>query len=232
MVRCVPAHTEAMDVDFYTLERPVQDRFSDATRSIGLPTPILWEAPESHSGGYWLLAAAVIMGGLGFSLLRGFGSLDSALAIAPPALAAASGLAVAAASYCLLRALARRHARATIPYRPGLYLFPAGVFDARSDPIRVYLHPELQGASVVDGARLKVAGKSGEFVFRLPNAETAEQAREAFGRSRELYEQAARSDHRRERAMLDPLVDSGFSSPFSPKQRLLRRKPLWARLAL
>lgn len=32
--------------------------------------------------------------------------------------------------------------------------------------------------------------------------------------------------------MLDPLVDSGFSSPFSPKQRLGRLAPWWAKAAL
>jgi hypothetical protein len=56
---------EEMDVDFYRLERPIQDRFSDATRSIGLPTPILWEAPSANTGASWLLIAAPALGALG-----------------------------------------------------------------------------------------------------------------------------------------------------------------------
>lgn len=221
-----------MDVDFYRLERPIQDRFSDATRSIGLPTPILWEAPPSTAGASWFLIATPIFLTLGWAIVHGFGSLESAYAIAPVGFAAGYGLAVAAIAYCLLRLFAGRSARAAIPYRPGLYLFPAGVFDARNDPIRVFLHPELQGASIVDGTRLKVSSTHGEFVFRLPDADTAAQARDAFEKARGMYDQAARSEHRREQAMLDPLVDSGFSSPFSPKHRLGRQSPWWAKGAL
>ena len=223
---------EAMEVDFYRLERPVQDRFSDATRSIGLPAPILWEAPAANGGVPWLLLAVPISIALVWALVHGFGSLESPLAIAPVAFAAGYAVAVSAVTYCLLRMFGGRSARASIPYRPGLYLFPAGVFDARTDPIRVFLHPELKGASVVDGTTLRVASSQGEFVFRLPDPSTAEQARETFERAREMYQHAARSEHRREQAMLDPLVDSGFSSPFSPKQRLGRSSPWWVKAAV
>ncbi|HEX3593770.1 MAG TPA: hypothetical protein VHU80_01675 [Polyangiaceae bacterium] len=221
-----------MEVDFYRLERPIQDRFSDATRSIGLPAPILWEAPPTNSGAPWLLLAVSVSIALVWSGVHGFGHLDSSLAIAPVAFAAGYAVAVAAITYCLLRVFAGRSARASIPYRPGLFLFPAGVFDARHDPIRVFLHPELKGASVVDGTRLRVSSNQGEFLFRLPDAGAAEQARDTFERARDMYEQAARTEHRREQAMLDPLVDSGFSSPFSPKQRLGRRLPWWAKAAV
>ena len=221
-----------MYVDFYSLERPVQDRFSDATRSIGLPAPILWEPPSPNTGGSWLLGAVGLLAALGWAVAHGFGSLDSSVALAPALFAVGYAVAVAGIAYCLLRFLGGLSARAAIPYRPGLYLFPAGVFDAREDPIRVYLHPDLTDASVVDGTRLRINSAQGQFVFRLPNADTATQAKEAFDRAREMYEQAARSEHRREQAMLDPLVDSGFSSPFSPKQRLGRRLPWWGRAAL
>jgi hypothetical protein len=221
-----------MEVDFYRLDRPVQDRFSDATRSIGLPAPILWEAPATKSGAPWLLFVVPVSIALVWALVQGFGSLTSPLAIAPVAFAVGYAVAVAAVTYCLLRMFGGRSARASIPYRPGLFLFPAGVFDARNDPIRVFLHPDLQGASVVDGTRLRVSTNQGEFVFRLPDADTAAQARETFERARDIYAQAARSEHRREQAMLDPLVDSGFSSPFSPKQRLGRSAPWWVTAAV
>ncbi|HVW27647.1 MAG TPA: hypothetical protein VHC69_19915 [Polyangiaceae bacterium] len=221
-----------MEVDFYRLERPVQDRFSDATRSIGLPAPILWEAPAANTGAKWLLLSAPIAIGVVWGLVHGFGSLESPFALEPAAFAVGYAVAVAAIAYFLLRMFGVRSARASIPYRPGLYLFPAGVFDARHDPIRVFLHPDLKGVSVVDGSSLRVSSSQGEFVFRLPNADTAAQARDTFERAREMYEQAARSEHRREQAMLDPLVDSGFSSPFSPKQRLGRRLPWWSKAAV
>ena len=221
-----------MEVDFYRLERPVQDRFSDATRSIGLPAPILWEAPDANSGSQWLLFSAPVAAALLWALVHGFGDLQSPFALEPVLFAVGYAVAVAAITYCLLRMFGMRSARASIPYRPGLYLFPAGIFDARNDPIRVFLHPELNGVSVVDGTRLRVSSSQGEFLFRLPDADMAVQARDTFERAREMYEQAMRSEHRREQAMLDPLVDSGFSSPFSPKQRLGRSSPWWSKAAV
>jgi len=221
-----------MDVDFYTLERAVQDRFSDATRAIGVPTPIVREAPEDRRGAYWTAAAVTTAGALTMWVIQGVGELGSSVAIAPVGFAVGFALAGAVVAYCVLRALSLRHARAAVPYEPGLYLFPAGVFDARSEPMRVFLHPELKAASVVDGTKLRIATAAGEFVFRLPDPAVAEQAKTAFQQAGEQYSQAVRTANRREQAMLDPLIDSGFSSPFSPKLKLSRREPVWAKLSL
>jgi hypothetical protein len=221
-----------MDVDFYTLERSVQDRFADATRSIGLPTPILREEPEDRGVALWLAAATALAAALVFLLLRGIGSLESELSIAPLPFAAIYAVAAGAVAYCVLRALALGNARSSIPYRPGLYLFPAGVFDARQEPIRVFLHPDLNGAALGPANDLRVTTRGGELVFRLPDAGVAGQALEAFERAREQYALAIQSDNRRELAMLDPLVDSGFSSPFSPQHRILRNDPVWAKWSL
>jgi hypothetical protein len=218
-----------MDVDFYTLERPVQDRFSDATRSIGVPTPIVREPPVERGSSYWFAAAAFILAGFVGWVLRGFGSLESAKAIVPLPFAAGYALLAGAVAFCLLRAAALRNSRATLPYQPGLYLFPAGVFDARTERLRVFRHPELRGAAV-DGRSIRVTAEGGEFVLRLPTAESAGLVLRAFESGREQFEQATQSANRREQAMLDPLVDSGFSSPFSPQLRLLRGEPLWAKL--
>lgn len=173
----------------------------------------------------------MVTAGLVSLLLRGFGSLESELAIMPAAFAAVYAAAAGAVGYCVLRALALTHARRSIPYRPGLYLFPAGVFDARAEPIRVFLHPDLKGSSAAS-SEVRVAAPAGEFVFRAPDAAVAEQALQMFERAREQYAAAVRSDSRRELAMLDPLVDSGFSSPFSPQARIVRNHPLWAKWSI
>jgi hypothetical protein len=221
-----------MDVDFYSLDRPVQDRFSDATRAIGVPTPIVRESPEDRRWMYWLVAAVAILFGLSSSVVHGVGELESSVAIAPAGFAVAFAVAAAAAAYCVLQVLALRNARAVVPYEPGLYLFPAGVFDARSDPIRVFLHPELKDTSVVEGSKLRIVTDGGEFVFRLPDPGIAAQAKSALQHAGELYSQAVQTSNRREQAMLDPLVDSGFSSPFSPRLKLAKREPVWAKLSL
>lgn len=219
-----------MDVDFYTLERPVQDRFSDATRSIGVPTPIVSERPRDRGSVFWFTAGAFIFGGLATWVLRGFGRLESPLALAPLPFAGGYAVLASAVVFCLLRAAARVHARASLPFESGLYLFPAGVFDARTERFRVFRHPELRDVTV-EGRSIRVTAEGTEFQFRLPDAGAAAEARATLESGKEQLEQAGRSENRREQAMLDPLVDSGFSSPFSPQLRLVRRDPLWAKLA-
>jgi hypothetical protein len=228
----LPVAALMMDVDFYRLERPVQDRFSDATRAIGVPTPILRQPAMDRAPSYWGAGAVTVALALGSGVLVGFGKLASPLAIAPVSHVVVYAVLAAVLAYCLLRSASARNARERLPYEPGLYLFPAGVFDARVEPIRVFRHPDVQNVSVVDSRRVRVQVEGNEFVFELPDGQTAEEARTLFERAREQYDAAMKTENRRERALLDPMVDSGFSSPFSPNSPLSRDEPLWARFAL
>jgi hypothetical protein len=106
------------------------------------------------------------------------------------------------------------------------------VFDARSEPIRAFRHPEIRELSVVEARRVRVRVENGEYTFDLPDSSTAEDARALFDKAREQYETARRTENRRELAMLDPMVDSGFSSPFSPTLALSKDDPVWARFAV
>lgn len=222
-----------MDVDFYRLERPVQDRFADATRSIGVPTPIVFAPPRDYRVFYWFFAGAAALVALSWTVSLDFGALDRPLAIAPPWLALVYSAEAAAAVFCVLRAIAALSERARLPYRPGLYLFPAGVIDARSSPLRVYRHPALRDVAVVGSDALSISLDGGRaFVFRLPDASKAEQTKLGFLEARRQYEAALEHKNRREEAMLDPLVDSGFSSPFSPKAPLTHTVPPWVKVAL
>ncbi|HVU04234.1 MAG TPA: hypothetical protein VHE30_20895 [Polyangiaceae bacterium] len=157
--------------------------------------------------------------------------MDSAVALAPLAHLGAYAALLALSTYCVLRAAARRALADARPYQPGLYLFPAGVFDARSDPLRVFRHPELRAIDVA-GTVIRVRAEGAAFEIRVPDASTADQVRAALESGRQQLEHAQRTANQREQAMLDPLVDSGFSSPFSPQVRLFRQEPMWAKLAL
>src|SRR5690349_14984108 len=129
-----------MKVDFYTLERKAQDRFADSTRSIGVPTPIVRQPPAGRAVVLWSVGAAFIFASLVWWVLRGFGSLESATAIAPLWFMVGYAVLAAVVVFCLLRLGAEKTVEESLPYQPGLYLFPAGVFDARSDPLRVVRH--------------------------------------------------------------------------------------------
>lgn len=222
-----------MDVDFYRLERPVQDRFADATRSIGLPTPIVREPPRDFRVIGWFLAAAVALLALVGTISRDYAQLDRPLAIAPPWLAFVYSVELAAVVLSVMKAAAALNARASLPYRPGLYLFPVGVIDARTSPLRVFRHPTLRDVAVVGSSALRIVVDGvGEYVFRLPDAVTAEHAKGGLLEARRQYEAAVETKNRREEAMLDPLVDSGFSSPFSPRAPITEREPAWVKLTL
>src|SRR5262249_9290739 len=151
-----------------------QDRFADATRAIGLPTPILREPPQDRRDLYWFAAALAVSAALVSIVLRGFGDPANPLVLAPPLYIGVYAALAGGAAFCLLRGLSNRNSRASTPYRPGLYLFPAGVFDARSEPIRVFLHPDLRETAVVDGSSVRVGAAGGEFLFRAADPQAAE----------------------------------------------------------
>jgi hypothetical protein len=218
-----------MDVDFYRLERPVQDRFADATRAIGLPTPIVREPARDFRIVGWIFATLVAVFALVWTVSRDFGALDRPLAIAPSWLAFAYSIEIAAVVLSALRAAGVWNSRTTLPYRPGLYLFPVGVIDARAVPLRVFRHPALRDIAVTGSTDLKITVDGGAFVFRLPDASAAEHAKGGFLEARRQYEAALDAKNRREEAMLDPLVDSGFSSPFSPRAPITHREPPWVK---
>jgi hypothetical protein len=130
----------------------------------------------------------------------------------------------------MLRGLAIRAAGRDLPFQRGIYLFPSGVYDAREATLRVFRHPDLKvGES--DGLTVQIQASGREFTFDFPDAATAAQARSVLVEGGRHLE-AGGPDSRREQARLDPLIDSGFSSPFSPQVRLVRSDPFWSRFAL
>ncbi len=220
-----------MDLDFYTLERPVQDRFADSTRSVGVPTPILREPSRDLRDFAWFGMAATFLACLVWLVSRGFGRLESSMALASPAMVAAYAAAAVGAAFSFLRGVSIRDARERLPYEPGLYLFPVGVIDARAEPLRVFRHGDL-GKAMAVGGRLRIEVKgAGEFIFPLDDPGAGEQALAALEEGRAQYEHALKIEHARELALVDPLVDSGFSSPFSSRAVIGKRRPFWATYA-
>lgn len=221
------------DVDFYKLERAVQDRFADATRGIGVPAPLVRIPPSRSRQFGWFAAAAVFLGASFIAITTGYGNLQHRYAISPHSMLVVYAVLLAAATFALLRALSVRHALRSRPYLPGLYLFPACLVDARSQPMRVFRHADMQAVEVLEPAgdlRVSVKGASA-FVFPLGDVARARDAKTKLQEARSVYEHALATENRREHALLDPLIDSGFASPFSSKMPMPRRIPGWQRLA-
>jgi hypothetical protein len=215
-------------IDFFSLMRPVEERFVDATRGQGTPTPLLAAKPP-------LPMAAIRWGALGVLLLvlwiwvlrLGYGDLASPIALQPSWLLLFHLLLPAGAVLCGFFARAQFRARLRLPFTPTVYLFPIGVVDARSASLALHGWDELTGKNI-SATRARLTFREGSFVFPIAGAE---QGKELERRVSELAEQVTGgklSDH--DLILLDPLRDNGFRNPFSPTESMLPPKP--ARLPL
>src|SRR5687767_10115049 len=104
-------------VDFFNLERSLQDRFVEAANGAVPPKPLAFTParPRPRVLLWWagcVLAVAAVVG----VLALGFGSLESALALHGVGFAVVLALLVALAVFAALRALALDHDRDSLPF--------------------------------------------------------------------------------------------------------------------
>lgn len=209
-------------VDFYKLERPVEERFVDATRGQGVIPLLVGKMPLPLDAIGWGAGAAVLLLVWAFVATRGYDELQSSLALQPswmlglhigfPVLAVVCGLMSA-------RAL-KQHAR--LPFVQTTYLFPIGVIDARSQELSVHTFEELVSYEI-NGNKARFQFKDGRFEFPVPpGVPVAELER----RVAELKQQLGSGTlAERELVLLDPLRDNGFRNPFSPAESMRPPKP-------
>jgi hypothetical protein len=214
---------------FFELSRPIQERFVEAARSGAAPAPLAFRPVVGRRVVLWSALALLAVVLLAIVASLGFGSLESPRAIVPRSWIAIYAALAAVAAACLVEALAAGWARRRLPYRPGIYLFPAGVIDASTPRFAVYRLGELE----VDAAgpkAVRLRDRSGaSFSFETPDARAA---RSAILECKERLLRAELADDGRELAALDPLKDTGFVSPFSPPTSIARPRPGWFKLAL
>jgi hypothetical protein len=220
-----------LELDYFKLDRAVQDRFADATRGLGVPLPLARLASRDRWPLLWFGLAAASALATGYGTTIGVGDLDNPIALAPFWVLGVFTLGVAASVFFLLFGLGRQHRRRSMPFVPGLFLFPVGVLDARGDVLQVARLPEITGVRA-DGSHVVVVAEGGAaWSFPTEDEATAEAVCRAVDEARGHYRHAIETQNRRELALLDPLMDSGFSSPFSPKVPLARHRPVWQRFA-
>lgn len=215
-------------IEFFSLARPVQERFIAATRGHGSPAPLLVsrQPPPLVAIGWGLLSAAAV--GAWIAALRlGYGNLDSPLALQPKALL---GVEVALLVLAVLLALQSRRAlrkRSRLPFVPRVYLFPIGVIDARSEQVVTHGWDELREL-VVGASSARLAFASGSFSFPLTSAAQGEELRARSTEYRERVSDSGTAE--KDLVVMDPLRDNGFRNPFSPTDSL--RPPRPAKLPL
>ncbi|MGH7436903.1 MAG: hypothetical protein ACRENE_14620 [Polyangiaceae bacterium] len=219
--------------DFYRLPRPVQDRFAAATRRAAPPAPLLFEpAPRTRvwaflgAGGGLTLFAIVL-------LEVGWGNVASALSIHKAGMLGVDAFLFAAAAYCVLHAVAILRTMESMPWRPGMYLFPANVVDARAPMLHVWAVADSEGVERVTsphpGLALRMRDGS-RVVVGAAGAAEVERADTTLAARRGELAQAIAEENPHLLAELDPLHDSALSSPIGPSEAMKRTTPTWVRL--
>ncbi|HEY6079056.1 MAG TPA: hypothetical protein VIW29_09650 [Polyangiaceae bacterium] len=217
-------------LDFFGLERSLQDRFIEAASGSVPPKPLAFKAarPQPIVLAWWAGSVLGLVVTVGL-LTLGFGSLESSLALlgAPWAVLLA-GL-VAFSVFAALRALALDHDRDSLPYRAGVYVFPIGVVDAQTQVVRIYRFPELKEVTQHE-RRVSLTFDGGvRFALDLPDVALAQQLVQLVEQHQQRVSGVSGPPSNRELAALDPLADTGFKSPFTPTERLFKSAPRWLR---
>lgn len=214
------------EVDFFQLPRPIQDRFVGAAQG-GVPSPIMVSRPRQFAHLIWFGAAAISFAILLLVARAGFGALDSSLALQSPVWLPVYGALAGLSAFCLLRGSACTQRERLLPYRPWVYFFPVGIIDARNPKLRVFEATEIDSVEGVAGSSKVTVRAGGEtFVFDVGDAKNVQVAQSAIDEAKRLLRHADETHNRRDRAVLDPISDTGFSNPFSPKTPLVRREAL------
>jgi hypothetical protein len=218
--------------DFYRLPRPVQDRFAAATRRAAPPAPLLFE-PAPRTRVWVFLGASGAFTAAALVLLHlGWGNVGSGLAIHGSGALAGDVVLLAAAAYCVLHAVAMLRSMDAMPWRPGVYLFPASVIDARGADLVVWPVGDSEAVERVTapspGLALRMRDGS-RVVVGAPSAADAERAESALAARRGELAQATAEENPHLLAELDPLHDSALSSPIGPSEKMRRSTPAWVK---
>lgn len=218
-------------VDFFQLQRDVQERFVASTTGVGVPSVLLVSRVPRRFSKLWLVLGVagpcIVIGVMAF----GYGVLGHAHAILPAAYIAVHAVGLIAATLSLLFWLEWRREPRSLPYPMGVYLFPVGVVDATSSRPKVYPFTELRTLETLQARRLALKFSDGSrFEF---DAQTPDRAGDVERQIRRFQDDlvAAQNDPRQV-AALDPLTDSGVPNPLLPTTPLLRVSPWWLRWSL
>jgi len=209
-------------LDFFSLARPVQERFVESTRAHGVPVPLLVAKPPLPLGalGWGALSLLAVMG-WGYTVKLGYGNLESPLALQPVSFLVLQAVCLAVAVAFALQSRRSYRRRLRLPYAPTVYLFPIGVVDARTENVAVHGWEELKDLDASSG-RAKLAFTNGTFSFPLGGASQASELKE---RAEEYRQKLSSAVPDKDLVLMDPLRDNGFKNPFSPPDSMRPPKP-------
>jgi hypothetical protein len=220
-------------IDFYRLARPVQDRFAAASRGTAPPAPLLFQ-PAPRTAAWASLGASAVLVLVVVLLLRaGMGDVSSPLALHGAKLIVVDIALLGAAAYGVVHAMAILRSLDAAPYRPGMYLFPACVVDARQSGFRVWSVADAEAVEVVTAPAPGLAlrfPRGIRVVVPARDAQAAQRAEAALASFKADLGRALSQDDVHVVADLDPLHESAMSSPIGPTESMRHAVALWIRL--
>jgi hypothetical protein len=222
----------ASKIDFYSLTRPVQDRFAAATRRLVPPAPVLFErAPRTA---VWSLLAGASAGLIvAFALLdAGWGDVRNALAIHGPKMTAVDMALFATILYGILRAMGIVDRLGALPWDAGVYVFPGCVVDARTATLEVWPMENVESVERLTAPAAGLAFRMGDgsrVVVRSSDVAQAELAAASVEAGRRELARARESGDQQTMAEFDPLHDRAMSSPIGPTEPMKPSVPMWIR---
>jgi len=208
-------------VQFFNLERSIQDRFVASSHGREVPSPLLFERAKPNPKVAWLLIlSAALLLGLGVFAAIGFGKLGHPMAQSPLWTLGIYAGVVGAAAITLFVAFRLSDKDESLPFRRGVFLYPVGVIDARSPEISVF---ELIGMSALHAEEhlLKLSFDRGQnFEFRVKDRAEGDAIVSRLTQSQSRASLPPGEHSQREGVLQNPLLDTGFPNPFGPTEPL------------
>lgn len=214
------------EIDFYQLPRSIQDNLLDGFRGEFDPRPILSQRGERPTMYAWLGLSGVALLVLIILALVGFGEIESMLAMHPVPVAVVYVALAGTIAVGVAQALAYRSAVQALPFRTGVYLFPACLVDAREQRLRVFPLSELTDAQASSGSVVTARFGAQSYAFRVP-AEHVEHAVRLVLAARERVGGELEPAERRK---LDPLEPPVVPNPLASTVPLPNSVPSWLKL--
>lgn len=208
---------------FYSLKRPLQERFIAATKGLTVPAPLAHQPLKGRFPWLWILGSVSSLMAFFVALTLGYGELDSELALVPGWMFAVYASLLAASVWCAVQAWAEHQRQERSPFSLGVYLFPGVLMDASTPNLESYSLTEGANAAV-EGRKLVVRAEGHSWAFGLASDAEARQLKEQLDEALRDAAVAGAEWHR-----FDPLAEPRYSSPLTSRDRIAPFAPRWVK---
>jgi hypothetical protein len=223
----------ASKIDFFALNRGVQERFLAATQGTAPPVPLLFAPASRRPVLAWLGASALFLLATLVVARLGSGDVASSLARQQVSMLGVYFALLAAAAYCVVHAITVARASNALLYPAGTYLFPACAVVATGRHLKVVPMTELADLQREgpDGRIFRFVFTGGtRLSFKVGTLEEGDRVERGVADAREALRLALLDETPAQLAMLDPLFDAAVSSPLGPTESITPPTLTFARL--